>query len=424
MNFNLFQNRNFLLYSLGQGISNLGSTMTFYGLSLYVLEHTKSSSMFGFILSAKYIPQIFLYPFSGVIVDKIERKKLLIFFDGARGLFLLLLLFVICVNRGISLLIIYSIVFTYAIVDTFYNPATNAVIPLLFLEEDYIIANSFTSWVQNLSLLVGPILGTVIYSNFGIVFVLSCDAISFFLVMTLTIFLRFNEKSNCIKKSIYILHDFKQGVNLILKNKDLLFVTLGICSSRFFINPFYTIGLPLIIIKLLKAPVYALSITQSFTIVGTLMSPIVVILLTKRFTDAVSLKISRMGKIIPFTILLAAGFNDFSKYLNIHITLLVIYFSIICFLATMFNSSGFVFLNSYFQKRIPKEYLGRFASVRFMLYSIAESLGINFFGLMYGKVEIFYSLLMILIGAIFEATLLNYVRKQETSNMLSAKLIR
>ncbi|MDT8717742.1 MFS transporter, partial [Clostridium sp. 19966] len=119
MNFNLFKNRNFILYSLGQGVSNLGSTMTFYALSLYVLGHTKSSSMFAFILSAKYIPQIFLYPFSGVIVDKIERKKLLIFFDGVRGLFLLLMLFMIYVNGEISLLMIYSIVFTYAIVDTF-----------------------------------------------------------------------------------------------------------------------------------------------------------------------------------------------------------------------------------------------------------------------------------------------------------------
>ncbi|GFZ30773.1 MFS transporter [Clostridium zeae] len=417
MNFNLFKNRNFLLYSLGQGISNLGSTMTFYALSLYVLEHTKSSSMFAFILSAKYIPQIFLYPFSGVIVDKIERKKLLIFFDGFRGLFLLLLLFMIYVNGEISLLMIYSIVFTYAIADTFYNPATNSIIPFLFDEKDYIATNSFTSWVQNLSLLVGPILGTAIYSNSGILFVLICDAISFLLVMTFTIFLRFNKISNHIKKSIYLLQDFKQGVNLVFKNKDLLFATLGICSSRFFINPIYTIGLPLIIINLFKAPVYALSITQSFIIVGTLVSPVIVILLTRRFTDAISLKVSRMGKIIPFTILLAAGFNDFSKYLNIHIILLVIYFSVICFLATMFNSSGFVFLNSYFQRRVPNEYLGRFASVRFMFYSVAELLGINFFGLLYGKVEIFYPLLMVLVGAIIEAILLSYVSKQEVINM-------
>lgn len=417
MNFNLFKNRNFILYSLGQGVSNLGSTMTFYALSLYVLGHTQSSSMFAFILSAKYIPQIFLYPFSGVIVDKMERKKLLIFFDGFRGLFLLLLLFIIYVNGEISLLIIYSIVFTYAIVDTFYNPATNTIIPFLFDENDYIATNSFTSWVQNLSLLVGPILGTVIYSNLGLLFVIICDAISFFLVMTFTIFLRFNKINNHIKKSIYLLQDFKQGINLVFKNKDLLFATLGICSSRFFINLFYTIGLPLIIINLLKAPVYALSITQSFIIVGTLVSPVIVILLTKRFTDAMSLKVSRMGKIIPFIILLTAGFNDFSKYLNIHITLLVIYFSIICFLATMFNSSGFVFLNSYFQRRISNEYLGRFASVRFMFYSVAELLGINFFGLLYGKVEIFYPLLMVLIGAIIEAILLSYVSKQEVITM-------
>jgi hypothetical protein len=165
--------------------------------------------------------------------------------------------------------------------------------------------------------------------------------------------------------------------------------------------------------------VYALSITQSFIIVGTLASPVVVILLTKRFTDATSLKISRMGKIIPFAILLTAGLNYFSKYLTSHITLLVIYFSIICFLATMFNTSGFVFLNSYFQRRIPSEYLGRFASVRFMLYSIAESIGINFFGLIYGKVPIVYPLLMILLGAILETLLLNYVCKEETVKMIS-----
>ena len=419
MNFNLFRSRNFLLYSLGQGISNLGSTMTFYALSLYVLGHTKSPSMFAFILSAKFIPQIFLYPFSGVIVDKIDRKKLLIFFDGLRGSFLFSLLLMIYVKGEVSLAMIYAIIFTSAIVETFYYPATNAIIPFLFDKKDYITANSYTAWVQNLSLLVGPILGTVIYSNLGIVFVLIVDTTSFFVVMAFTIFLRFNENSNCLNKSIYILKDIKQSVKLILKNKDLLFATLGICTSRFFINPFYTIGLPLIIINLFKAPVYALSVAQSFIIIGTLTSPVMVLLLTKRFTDATSLKISRMGKIIPFAILLVAGFHCFSKYLTSNITLLVIYFSIICFLATMFNSSGFVFLNSYFQRRIPSEYLGRFASVRFMLYSIAESIGINFFGLIYGKVPIFYPLLMILIGAILETILLNYVCKEEIVKMIT-----
>jgi ribonuclease BN (tRNA processing enzyme) len=103
-----------------------------------------------------------------IVVDKIDRKKLLIFFDGIRGLFLLFLLAATYMNGGFNLLMIYSIMFIYAIAETFYNPATNAMIPLLFYENTYTIANSLTSWVQNLSLLIGSILGTVIYLSFGI----------------------------------------------------------------------------------------------------------------------------------------------------------------------------------------------------------------------------------------------------------------
>ncbi|MDQ7092110.1 hypothetical protein REC12_00715 [Desulfosporosinus sp. PR] len=199
--------------------------------------------------------------------------------------------------------------------------------------------------------------------------------------------------------------------------------TLGVGASRFFINPFYTIGMPVIIVSVLKAPEYAYGISQTFVMVGVLASPMLVMFLKKRHSDATSLFISRIGKVIPFSILLIVGFEGVRNALKSNIIFIIAFFSLICFFGMMFNSSGFAFLNTYFQKRVPREYLGRFASARFMFYSILEPLGMNCFGILYSRSNIKYALVLVLVGALTEATLLLRVREKEMNTKISAEAL-
>ncbi|MDQ7094792.1 MFS transporter [Desulfosporosinus sp. PR] len=215
MFFKIVHTRNFLLYSLGQAISDLGSLMTYFALSLYVLKETNSATMFAFILSIKYIPQIILYPFAGVFIDRVSRKKVMIFFDGMRGIALSLVLLLVVWNGRLSFPLVYFIIIFTAFSEVFYNLATNSIMPFLFKEDDLVLANSLSAWISNLSLILGPILGTFLYNKIGIVPILAIDTTTFFIVVGFTMFLKLIENERCLNRKTKVIQELKQGVKLI-----------------------------------------------------------------------------------------------------------------------------------------------------------------------------------------------------------------
>jgi len=309
--------------------------------------------------------------------------------------------------------LVYFIVILTALSEVFYKLSTNSIMPFLFNDEQLLSANSLSVWILNLALVIGPILGTFLYNQIGIIPILVVDAFSFFIVTGLNVFLKLKTSESKLKNKTNVLYDLKEGLRLISQNKDLLCATFGVGMSRFFINPFYAVGMPLIMLTLIKTPNYYYGISQTFMLVGTLTSPLLVLYLKARYTDATSLFISRIGKIFPFSILLILCSTSVIVFFKENITASVIFFSLICFLGMLFNTSGFTFLNAYFQRRVPRDYLGRFASTRFFIYSILEPLGMNFFGFLYGRKDISAALVFLFIGSILEGILLLRVRANE-----------
>lgn len=140
----LFKEKNYRCYALGQGISHIGTLMTKTGIALYILAITNSAVEFSSVLAIAFLPQIFLYPFAGALVDRWDRRKTLIFSDLIRAFFLLAVAFFHFFIQPISLGMIYVFVIFNAVCDTFFFPATNSIIPFIFKEKDYVAGNSST----------------------------------------------------------------------------------------------------------------------------------------------------------------------------------------------------------------------------------------------------------------------------------------
>ena len=71
-------NRNFLLLWQGQMVSVLGDALYDIALNFFVLELTGSTAIMGTVMALVTIPRIILGPISGVIVDRYDRKKLIV----------------------------------------------------------------------------------------------------------------------------------------------------------------------------------------------------------------------------------------------------------------------------------------------------------------------------------------------------------
>ena len=80
MGYKLF-NRDFTIMIVGQIMSLFGNAVMRFALSLYVLDQTGSSSVFGMILAISMIPMVVGAPFGGILADRVSRKWIMVALD-------------------------------------------------------------------------------------------------------------------------------------------------------------------------------------------------------------------------------------------------------------------------------------------------------------------------------------------------------
>ncbi len=135
----LIRNRRYFPLWLGQLTSNLGDTLHYIALVIWVYQRTGSSLVVAGTVFFEVVPVILLAPIAGVLIDRLPRKLVLVSSDLLRALLVLGLLFTT------ELWQIYLIVALLTAAATFFNPAVNATLPTLLDEEDLLAANS-VSW--------------------------------------------------------------------------------------------------------------------------------------------------------------------------------------------------------------------------------------------------------------------------------------
>jgi MFS family permease len=135
----LIHNRRYFPLWLGQLISNLGDTLHYIALVVWVYQRTGSSLVVAGTVFFEVIPIILFAPVAGVFIDRLPRKAVLVVSDLMRAVLVLALLF------ATELWQIYTIVALLTVASTFFNPAVNATLPTLLDPEDLLAANS-VSW--------------------------------------------------------------------------------------------------------------------------------------------------------------------------------------------------------------------------------------------------------------------------------------
>ncbi|HEX8245062.1 MAG TPA: MFS transporter, partial [Longimicrobium sp.] len=75
--------RTFLTVWAGQTVSETGSGLTGFALGVWVYQRTGSITMFAWILAFSAIPLVVLLPVAGSVVDRFDRRMLMIASDTA-----------------------------------------------------------------------------------------------------------------------------------------------------------------------------------------------------------------------------------------------------------------------------------------------------------------------------------------------------
>lgn len=163
--FQALRNRNVALLFSGHVISVAGDLVLFIALPFWVYQLTGSAMATGFMFAALTLPQLLFSPLAGVVVDRVDRKRLMIVSDLIRAA---LMLGYFAVNTVDQVWIIYLLAFAESTVSQFFRPSVMAVVPVLVKGEDELKrANALLGASWALGQLAGPALGGILVTTFG-----------------------------------------------------------------------------------------------------------------------------------------------------------------------------------------------------------------------------------------------------------------
>ncbi|MCA0453571.1 MAG: MFS transporter [Chloroflexi bacterium] len=173
----LRQNPGFARLWYAQVISLFGDWFNIIALSGLVTQYTdKSGLAVSGLLLARVLPPFIVSPFAGVLIDRFDRKRLLIISDVMRTLIGLSLFFATSPER---LWIIYAATIVQFMFSALFEPARSALMPGLLPPKDLLKANVLSNVTWSVMLAVGAMIGGVITAVFGITVALIVDCASF-----------------------------------------------------------------------------------------------------------------------------------------------------------------------------------------------------------------------------------------------------
>jgi len=170
------ENRNYRLLWFGQIVSQLGDWFNSVALYALLLELTGTATSVALMIIVQFLPMAVIGPVAGVVVDRVNRRRLMIATDVMRGLAVLALLLV---RRPDQVWLVYLVMGAVVSMTAFFEPARTAVIPSLTTRSQLLTANALSSATWSAMLAIGAGVGGVVTALFGRDVAFVVNAVSF-----------------------------------------------------------------------------------------------------------------------------------------------------------------------------------------------------------------------------------------------------
>ncbi|MCM3709607.1 MFS transporter [Sporosarcina luteola] len=339
----------------GLGFSNLGNWIYLIALNLLVWHLTHSPAAVAGIYIVGPVARIFSNFFVGSLIDRYDKKWLMVYSDIIRGIIVGIMPF------SSTIWVIYGLIFLANIASSFFGPSSTYVITKLVKDEDKLRFNALNSTLSYGSFMIGPALagGIIAISNTGVA--MWVNALTFFVCAWAIASLPNieNEETDNLRRLTFsvIREDFSQVWDYIRKKPKLL---------TFFV-------------------VYITALMFAFALDSQEMTFLKDVLHTTDTTYGIVVSVAGIGAILgglcatalvkklSVQTYIGAGFSLTMLSYLIFYASNVLWLAIISFIALgfcmAFSNTGYATM---YQKTIPPGLMGRFGSSLDLLQSIAQ----------------------------------------------------
>jgi MFS family permease len=271
------KNKNKILYTLllSQSLSLIGTRMTTVALGIWLFQKTGRATDLLLMPFFNELPALLFGHFLGVLVDRYDRKKLMILSDAGQGLGSMVL-FLSIWTGSFEIWHLYGIVFFQGVFAAVQGPTADATVTLLTDETNRAKVNGFKELTFPAAGVLAPMLAGLLYVSLGIIGVLVLDGISFVVASFMVSVLRI-PKPNLSEEGLsykgHFLKEATSGYAYLKNQKNLWWLVLYFALINFLINGPLELVIPYII-KRTKSELFltfVLSLMSGATVLGALL---------------------------------------------------------------------------------------------------------------------------------------------------------
>ena len=292
--------KKFSIIWAGELVSNIGSGMTAFALSVYVYRLTESVSFVSLVTLLAYLPTILLSPVGGVLADRYDKRLLMILGDLCSGLGLLYILISIqSGSRSIAPILIGVTV--NAVFVALLEPSYKATVTDLLTEEEYAKASGMVQIAGNARYLISPALAGILLGLADIRLILLIDIGTFFLTVSTVAAVRKTLRMPLTRERTRgMIKELKEGFLLIVRNGGIM-ALVAIMALICFFAGFIQILTPPMLLAISDAK--TVGILASVSAVGLLISSVIIGVfgIQKRQADVLFLSAAASGAFMALT---------------------------------------------------------------------------------------------------------------------------
>jgi MFS family permease len=318
--------RNYRLFFTGQSVSLIGTWMTRIATSWLVYRLTNSALLLGVVGFVGQIPSFLLAPVAGVLVDRWNRRRLLVA-TQAMAMAQSLAMAVLTLTGAVKIWHVIALSAFQGVINAFDMPARQAfVVEMVDTPDDLSNAIALNSSMVNAARLLGPSLAGVIIAEVGEGWCFMLDGVSYLAVIASLLLMalpgviaRQVEEENLVRQ-------FREGWNYIVAFKPIRNILLLLALVSLVGMP-YTVLMPVFANEILGGGPYTLGWLMAASGVGALMGAL---FLAARRT------VLGLGKFIPAMAgAFGAGLIAFSFSRTLWLSLLLMIVTGLGFMAQM-----------------------------------------------------------------------------------------
>ncbi len=227
----------YILWST-QSLSQLGSAITAFALTLWLYEKTGSALSTAALRICTYAPYVVMSIFAGALSDRFDKKKTMLFCDLLAAISTIIVFFLYKTDK-LAVWHLYLINAISGLMNTVQQPASEVAYALVIPKEHYQRTSGLQSLSRSLITIGNPVIAAAIYGVAGLDAAIAVDLLTFAIAfLALALFIRIPEVPGKKENEGSVLKLAKEGLIFLKENPLILYVILFMSSVNFVASAF------------------------------------------------------------------------------------------------------------------------------------------------------------------------------------------